>query len=88
MARNGRPVIVLPSTAKNGTISRIKCQMNPGTPVSDTRNDVHYVVTEHGIANLFCKTNTERARELINIAHPDFRPDLLRQFREIYGRAL
>lgn len=88
MARNGRPVIVLPSTAKNGTISRIKCQMNPGTPLSDTRNDVHYVVTEYGVANLFCKTNTERARELIEIAHPDFRSDLIRQYKDIYGRVL
>jgi 4-hydroxybutyrate CoA-transferase len=88
MARNGRPVIVLPSTAKKGTISRIKCQMNPGTPLSDTRNDVHYVVTEYGIANLFCKTNMERARALIDIAHPDFRSDLIREYREIYGRSI
>ncbi|NLB53520.1 MAG: acetyl-CoA hydrolase/transferase family protein [Syntrophomonadaceae bacterium] len=88
MAHNGRPVIVLPSTAKNGTISRIKCQMNPGTPLSDTRNDVHYVVTEYGVANLFCKTNTERARELIEIAHPDFRSELIRQYKDIYGRVL
>ena len=88
MARNGRPIIVLPSTAKNGTISRIKCQLEPGTPISDTRNDIHYVVTEHGIANLFCKTNTERARALIDIAHPDFRSDLIREYREIFGRSI
>jgi 4-hydroxybutyrate CoA-transferase len=88
MARNGRPILVLPSTAKKGTISRISCKMKPGTPLSDTRNDVHYVVTEYGIANLFCKTNEERARELINIAHPDFRAELKQQYKELYGRSL
>ncbi|HWQ73736.1 MAG TPA: acetyl-CoA hydrolase/transferase C-terminal domain-containing protein [Syntrophomonas sp.] len=83
-ARNGRPIIVIPSTAKNGTISRISCQLKPGTPVSDTRNDVHYVVTEYGVANLYCKTNNERARALIGIAHPDFRVELKRQFELAY----
>lgn len=84
-SRNGRPIIVLPSTAKGGTISRISCQLKPGTPVSDTRNDVHYIVTEYGIADLFCKTNTERAQALISIAHPDFRAELKRQCQSIYG---
>ena len=88
MARNGRPIIVLPSTAKNGTISRISCVIKPGTPISDTRNDVHYVVTEYGIANLFAKTNEERARALINIAHPDFREELKAQYKEVFGRTL
>lgn len=83
-AKNGRPIIVLPSTAKEGTISRISCQMKVGTPISDTRNDVHYVVTEYGIADLFCKTNKERAKALIEIAHPDFRKELKQQFRAAY----
>lgn len=87
-AKNGRALIVLPSTAKNGTISRISCQLRVGTPISDTRNDVHYVVTEYGVANLYCKTNTERARALINIAHPDFRSELKQQYRMIYGVAI
>ena len=88
MSRNGKPILVLPSTAKNGTVSRITCQIKPGTPVTDTRNDVHYVVTEYGVANLFAKTNEQRARELINIAHPDFREELKGQYKELFGRTL
>lgn len=88
MARNGRPILVLPSTAKNGTISRITCTMKTGTPLTDTRNDIHYVVTEYGIANLFCKTTEERARALISIAHPDYRAELRRQYKEVFGRSL
>ncbi len=88
MSPGGKPILVFPSTAKKGTISRISCNMKVGTPVSDTRNDVHYVVTEYGIANLFCKSNEERARELIRIAHPDFRAQLKRQYKELYGRHL
>lgn len=87
-AKNGRPVIVLPSTAKGGTISRISCQLKQGTPVSDTRNDVHYVVTEYGVANLFCKSNKERARALIEIAHPKFRDELKEQYKFTYGITL
>jgi 4-hydroxybutyrate CoA-transferase len=87
-SRNGRPIIVLPSTAKGGTVSRISCQLKPGTPVSDTRNDVHYIVTEYGIADLFCKTNTERAQALISIAHPDFRAELRKQCQHIYGLSI
>lgn len=88
MAKNGRSILVLPSTAKNGTISRISCTLKPGTPITDTRNDVHYVVTEYGIANLFCKTNAERARALIDIAHPKFRDELRSQYKEVFGRKL
>lgn len=88
MARNGRPILVLPSTARSGTISRISCNMKPGTPLSDTRNDVHYVVTEYGIANLFAKTNEQRAKELINIAHPDFRAKLRQEYKELFGRSV
>lgn len=84
-APNGKPILVLPSTAKKGTISRISCVMKPGTPLSDTRNDVHYVVTEYGIANLYCKTNKERARALIEIAHPKFRQELKEQYHDVFG---
>jgi Acetyl-CoA hydrolase len=87
-SRNGRPIIVLPSTAKGGTISRISCLLQTGTPISDTRNDVHYVVTEYGIANLYCKTNKERAQALINIAHPNFRAELRRQYQKTFGISL
>lgn len=88
MSRNGKPILVLPSTAQNGKVSRISCQLKPGTPITDTRNDVHYVVTEYGVANLFAKTNEQRARELINIAHPDFREELKGQYKELFGRTL
>ncbi|TGE37664.1 acetyl-CoA hydrolase/transferase family protein [Desulfosporosinus fructosivorans] len=87
-SKNGRPVIVLPSTAKNGTISRISCQFSQGTPITTTRNDVHWVVTEYGAVNLFCKSEIERAEALIGIAHPNFRSELKRQYREAYGRVI
>jgi acyl-CoA hydrolase len=75
-ARGGKPIIALPSTAREGSISRIVPVLDEGAGVTDTRADVHYVVTEHGIANLFGKTIRERARELIRIAHPQFRDGL------------
>ncbi len=87
-SKNGRPVIVLPSTAKNGTISRISCQFSKGTPITTTRNDIHWVVTEYGAVNLFCKSELERATALISIAHPDFRSELKRQYHEVYGRVI
>ncbi len=87
-SRNGRPIIVIQSSAKNATVSRISCQLKPGTPVTTSRNDVHWVVTEYGAVNLYCKSETERAAALISIAHPNFRDELKRQYREIYGRIL
>lgn len=72
-SRGGKPVIALPSTAKQGTISRIVPTLKVGAGVVTTRADVHYIVTEYGIAHLFGKSLRERARELIAIAHPDFR---------------
>jgi len=87
-SKNGRPIIVLQSTAKNATISRISCQLKPGTPVTTTRNDVRWVVTEYGAVNLFCKSVRERAAALISIAHPNFRDELKGQYAEIYGRVL
>ena len=73
----GLPVIALPSTAKNGTLSRIKCLLTPGAGVVTSRGDVHYVVTEYGIADLYGRTVEERALSLIEIAHPKFRAELL-----------
>ncbi|MFM2052925.1 MAG: hypothetical protein RL456_962 [Pseudomonadota bacterium] len=72
----GRGIIVLPSTAKGDTISRIVPTLTPGTIVSTSKNDVNYVVTEHGVAQLRGKSLRERARELIAIAHPAFRDEL------------
>jgi acyl-CoA hydrolase len=69
-------VIALPSTAKAGALSRIVDTLQPGSGVVTTRADVHYVVTEHGIASLFGKSLRERARALIGIADPAFRGEL------------
>lgn len=76
-SKGGKPIIALPSTAKNGTVSRIVPELLPGAGVVTSRGDVHYVVTEFGIAHLFGKTLRQRAMELIEIAHPDLRSELL-----------
>ena len=76
-SKRGRPIIALPSTAKGGTLSRIVATLAEGSGVVTSRGDVHYVVTEFGIASLHGKSVSERARALIEIAHPDFRNDLL-----------
>jgi acyl-CoA hydrolase len=75
-SRGGKAFIVLPSTAKNDAISRIVPTLSPGTHVSTSKNDVNYVVTEYGIAQLRGKSAGQRMRELIGIAHPDFRAEL------------
>jgi acyl-CoA hydrolase len=75
-SKGGRPIIALPSTAKRGSVSRIVDVLSPGSGVVTTRADVHYVVTEHGIARLHGKSLRERARELIAVAHPTFREEL------------
>jgi acyl-CoA hydrolase/GNAT superfamily N-acetyltransferase len=77
MSRGGKPIIALPSTAKDGTIHRIVPMLDEGAGVVTSRGDVHYVVTEYGIAYLHGKTIRERALALINIAHPDARGELL-----------
>jgi len=76
-SKGGKPIIALPSTAKNGTISRISVNLKEGAGVVTTRGDVHYVVTEWGIAYLHGKNIRERAMALIGIAHPKFRRKLL-----------
>lgn len=81
-SKNGKPIIALPSTAKNDTISRIVAGLKPGTPVTTTRNEVHYVVTEYGIADLFGKSISERSEALIAIAHPKFRDQLREEFKQ------
>jgi len=76
-SRGGKPIITMPSTAKDDTISRIVPHLTEGAGVVTTRGDVHYVVTEYGVAYLHGKTIRERALALINIAHPKFRTELL-----------
>lgn len=79
----GKPIIALQSTAKNKTISRIVPRLSEGAGVVTTRGDVHYVITEYGIADLHGKNIRDRAMGLINIAHPKFRRDLLKAAKEL-----
>jgi len=83
LSKNGKPIIALPSTAQKGKVSRIVPSLAVGAGVVTTRGDVHYVVTEYGIAYLHGKNIRERAMSLINIAHPDFREELLRRAKEM-----
>ncbi len=76
ISRGGKSFIVLPSTAKNDTISRIVPALSSGTHISTSKNDVNYVVTEFGVAQLRGKSYRQRAEELIAIAHPNFRAEL------------
>lgn len=82
-SKGGKPIIALPSTASDGKVSRITAQLKPGAGVVTSRGDVHYVVTEWGIAYLHGRTIQERALALISIAHPDFRPDLIREAKRL-----
>ncbi len=77
-SNGGIPIIALPSTAKDGTLSRIVSTLSPGAGVVTSRADVHYVVTEHGIAYLHGKTLRQRAEALIAIADPKFQDELER----------
>ncbi|MBM4361057.1 MAG: GNAT family N-acetyltransferase [Deltaproteobacteria bacterium] len=76
-SRRGKPIIALPATAKDGALSRIQPAFEAGAGVVTSRGDVHYVVTEYGIADLWGKSIRQRAMALIAIAHPDFRSELL-----------
>lgn len=82
-SKGGLPIITFLSTAKKGAISRIVPMLNEGAGVVTTRNDVHYVVTEYGVASLYGKTIRQRANELINIAHPKFRDELKAAARDL-----
>lgn len=82
MSRGGRTVMAMPSTAAKGTISKIVPLIDEGAAVTTSRYDVNYVVTEYGIAQLKGKSLRERARALIEIAHPAFREDLAKVYAE------
>lgn len=75
-SRGGKPIIAISSTAKNGTISRIVPMLDPGAGVVTSRGLIRYIVTEFGVAFLHGKSIRERAKALIEIAHPDFREPL------------
>ena len=82
-SKGGKAFIVLPSTAKDGAVSRIAPVLSPGTHVTTSKNDINYVVTEFGVAELRGKTAKQRAEALIGIAHPDFRAELRESARKM-----
>ena len=82
-SNGGKAFIVLPSTAKSDAVSRIVPMLAAGTHVSTSKNDVNYVVTEYGVAQLRGKSAKQRAGELIAIAHPSFREELSAQARRL-----
>ncbi|GAB4461140.1 MAG: acetyl-CoA hydrolase/transferase C-terminal domain-containing protein [Anaerolineae bacterium] len=82
-SKGGLPIIAFPSTSRGGSISRIVPTLTTGAGVVTTRNDVHYVVTEFGVASLYGKTVHQRVQELISIAHPKFREELTHAAHEL-----
>ena len=85
-SKGGVPIIALPSqvvTRSGKRFSRITAMLKQGAGVVTTRNHVHYVVTEYGVANLYGKSIRQRAQELIAIAHPDFRDELTSQAKQL-----
>lgn len=82
-SKGGRGVVAFTSTAKKGTISKIKATLTPGAPVTIHRNLVDTIVTEYGVAELKGRTVPERARALIAVAHPDFRESLLEEGKKM-----
>lgn len=83
LSKGGRSITCLPSSSRAGTISRVVAEHPPGTVITVPRQFVDIVVTEFGIARLYGKSDRERARELINVAHPDHREDLRRAARRM-----
>ncbi len=82
-SKGGIPIIALPATARDGKVSRIVPELQPGAGVVTSRGDVHYVITEHGVAYLHGKSLRQRAEALIQIAAPEFRGDLLEEAKRI-----
>ncbi len=83
-SKGGMPIIAMLSTAKNDTISRIVPTLTDGSGVITSRNDVHYVATEYGVADLYGRTIRDRARQLVEIAHPHFRAELAEAAEKLY----
>ncbi len=84
LSRGGKAIIVVPSTAKSDSLSRIVPVLSPGTHVSTSKNDVNYVVTEHGVAQLRGKSAKQRVQAMIAIAHPMFRAELARDAERMH----
>ncbi len=84
LARGGKTILALQSTAANGEVSRIVPFLREGAGVTLTRTDVHYVVTEYGLAYIHGKNIRDRALDLIAIAHPKFRPQLIEEAKRLH----
>jgi 4-hydroxybutyrate CoA-transferase len=84
LSKGGRSITVLPSTARDGTVSRIMTHLPEGTAITLQRNIADLVVTEYGVAKLRNKTIRQRCEELIAVAHPDFRAELKKEARKLY----
>lgn len=82
-SKGGMPIIAFLSTAKDDTLSRIVPTLQEGSGVVTTRNDVHYIATEYGVASLHGKTIRQRTQSLISIAHPRFRDELTHAARKL-----
>ena len=83
-SRGGKSILAFYSTAKDGEVSRVVPRFETGTVVTTPRMDTHYLVTEYGAVNLKAKSTRERALDIISIAHPKFRDDLLREAEDMY----
>jgi 4-hydroxybutyrate CoA-transferase len=85
-SKGGRSILAFQSTASGGKISKICSCIDNGATVTTPRTDVHFIVTEYGIADLRGKSVPDRAKALINIAHPDFRDKLNEEYKYIYKK--
>ncbi len=83
-SKGGRSIMVLPATAKRGQLSRIVPMLEPGSTLTTPRQYMDFVITEFGVVNLQGKTQRQRAEALISIAHPDFRPELMKQAKKMF----
>lgn len=88
LSKGGRSIIALHSTTKDESASKIVTTITTGGPVTTSRCDVNYIVTEYGVAQLRGQTLRERAKRLIAIAHPKFREELAEEFEKRFGEKL
>ena len=87
-SKGGRSILAFHSTAAKGKVSRIVSHIDEGASVTTNRADVHFIVTEYGAADLRGKSVSERAKALINIAHPNFREKLIDEYEMLYKRRI
>ena len=88
LSRGGRSIIALHSTTRDESVSKIVTTITTGGPVTTSRCDVNYIVTEYGVAQLRGQTLRERAKRLIAIAHPKFRAELAEEYERRFGEKL